>query len=151
MSIQYLKDEDRQPVIDFIRKNDPFFLTPISRKTDPGDYTDKIIKHGIALGTFSGDRCLSGLILFYANDLSGCTAYISYLAVAEDFRGKGIAGKLMEDCLVRSAKNGMKQVKVETWSSNEGALALYQSHGFEVSRRYEDEYGVKKIELLKYL
>lgn len=57
-------------------------------------------------------------------------AELATLAVVSAFRGRGIAGRLL-DYLVRAARrDGIRSIRLEVRSSNEAALRLYRGRGF---------------------
>lgn len=61
--------------------------------------------------------------------------YIANIAVIEDFRRRGVAGQIL-DVYCRFAEAHLAFLTLEVRASNEGAIALYQGHGFaEVGRR----------------
>lgn len=63
--------------------------------------------------------------LFHAGEI----ATIEELIVAEDGRGQGIGGKLVEHLLEKLQKGGIAEVSVTTMLDNEGAIRFYKAHG----------------------
>ena len=58
------------------------------------------------------------------------------VAVAEEFRGRGIGHKLIETVLDRAAERGVREVFLEVRKSNASAQNLYKAFGFsEVGKR----------------
>ena len=57
--------------------------------------------------------------------------HVKDLAVAEECRGHGVGKRLLSEALRRMATNGATSVKLEVRRSNEAALSLYRSFGFE--------------------
>lgn len=57
--------------------------------------------------------------------------HIKNLAVHPEHRGQGIAGCLLTRAMAVLATHGGEPIKLEVRRSNEPALALYRSHGFE--------------------
>ena len=61
----------------------------------------------------------------------GNEAELHNIAVEPSMRRRGFARKLM-DAMIASAKNhGVERIMLEVRASNEGAIALYESYGFE--------------------
>ena len=58
--------------------------------------------------------------------------YIDSLATAERFRRRGVAAALLEEAERQARKLGLSAVALDTRSSNTGARALYERHGYEV-------------------
>ena len=56
---------------------------------------------------------------------------ISDLAVHESYRGRGIGHALLEHAEGQAIAKGVRWLRVTVMAENRGALALYQSQGFE--------------------
>ena len=63
------------------------------------------------------------------------TFYINGFAVRPADRGNGIGSKLLYKCRKRALDAGTARITVEVFEQNEGALRLYQRHGFRVLDR----------------
>ncbi|MCP4185951.1 MAG: GNAT family N-acetyltransferase [Hyphomicrobiales bacterium] len=62
--------------------------------------------------------------------------WLDGLAVYPEFRGRGIGGKLLDDCFRRAKIEGKEKLCLAAEDSNEDALSLYHSRGFvECDRR----------------
>jgi ribosomal protein S18 acetylase RimI-like enzyme len=59
------------------------------------------------------------------------TAFLNFLIVLEDHRGKGIAGELMSHAISYAQTNGYESVRLETYSCLETARKLYANLGFK--------------------
>ena len=59
-------------------------------------------------------------------------AHIATLAVHPDFRGMGIATRLIEEVLVEAHEKGAKRAMLEVRTSNLAAQKLYEKFGFKV-------------------
>lgn len=75
------------------------------------------------------------------------------VAVAAEYRGRGLGRKLVETVLERAAERGVREMFLEVRRSNEGAQNLYKTFGFfEVGKRknyylepVEDALIMKKV------
>lgn len=75
------------------------------------------------------------------------------VAVAAEYRGRGLGRKLVETVLERAAERGIREMFLEVRRSNEGAQNLYRTFGFfEVGKRknyylepVEDALIMKKV------
>lgn len=86
----------------------------------------------VALGARLGSAMLGMVMLRVAAD----EAEILSIAVAPDWRGCGIAGRLLGHALDRAAGLGARRIFLEVEAENQPALALYRRAGFvEVGRR----------------
>lgn len=59
--------------------------------------------------------------------------YIDSVAVYSEYRGRGIASKLIENTFERAKERGFKQVSLNCEFDNEGAMKLYEKLGFKPS------------------
>lgn len=75
----------------------------------------------------------------YGRDLG----HIKDLAVAEERRGEGIGTRLLTRGMAVLESKGVHAVKLEVRESNDAAISLYESHGFEhrrtLPRYYSDD------------
>ena len=65
---------------------------------------------------------------------------IENVAVLPAFRRQGIAARLLEETERRAREGGMAVLYLEVRASNEAALRLYESHGFESVGRRKNYY-----------
>ncbi len=64
---------------------------------------------------------------------------IRVLAVAEEFRGKGIASALIKECIQRSKTKGYQAIGLHTGEFMTNAIKLYKHFGFERLPQYDFE------------
>ena len=71
------------------------------------------------------------------------TAFINFLLVLEEFRGKGIARELMEHTREHARRNGFTKLRLETYSCLTAARRLYAALGFCITDPVErmEKYG----------
>ncbi|KAJ3272403.1 hypothetical protein HDV01_005586 [Terramyces sp. JEL0728] len=76
--------------------------------------------------------------------------YIAMLAVDKEYRGQGLATKLVEQCIKEMIAMDADEIVLEAEISNKGALKLYEKFGFvrdkKLNRYYlngEDAYRLK--------
>lgn len=62
---------------------------------------------------------------------------IRVLAVAEEFRGKGIASALIKECIQRSKTKGYQAIGLHTGEFMTNAIKLYKHFGFERLPQYD--------------
>ena len=61
--------------------------------------------------------------------------YVDALATDTRFRRRGVATALLDEASRLAAERGLRAVSLDTAAANEGAQALYEAVGFEVSDR----------------
>lgn len=78
--------------------------------------------------------------------------HIKDLAVHEACQGQGIGSSLLESAIA-ILEGDIDRVKLEVRESNDGAISLYESHGFEYHRTIEGYYsnGESALVLFKKL
>jgi len=79
--------------------------------------------------------------------------YIAMLATVKEFRGKGIATKLVEMAITSMKERGADEIVLETEVTNEASLRLYERLGFLRSKRLHRYYlnGNTAFRLVLYL
>jgi len=76
---------------------------------------------------------VAGYAVFWAVTDQG---ELGNVAVAAEYRGRGLGRKLVEVVLERAAERGVREIFLEVRRSNEGAQNLYRTFGFfEVGKR----------------
>ena len=61
--------------------------------------------------------------------------YISAMAVTPEHRGKGLGKRMLEIAREQARDRGCRQVSLLVFEQNEGAVELYERHGFRVVDR----------------
>lgn len=72
-------------------------------------------------------KIVGGLVIFHILDEGD----ITNVAVAEDYRGQGIATSLMEYALEQGEAEGILDFTLEVRAGNEPAIRVYEKNGFE--------------------
>ncbi|HEX7589524.1 MAG TPA: ribosomal protein S18-alanine N-acetyltransferase [Demequinaceae bacterium] len=91
------------------------------------------------------DGALAGYAVY---GFDGDAFHLMNIAVRSDARGEGHAHLLMEDFLAEARRLGVGEASLEVAVTNDAALALYRSHGFEdvrVRRRYYQPEGIDAL------
>jgi ribosomal protein S18 acetylase RimI-like enzyme len=58
--------------------------------------------------------------------------YIQHMAVAPEFRRKGIGARLLDKAMKIARQEGTKRMELDVWSFNGDARRFYAKHGFAV-------------------
>lgn len=81
------------------------------------------------------DAAVAGYVVAFS---VGHDGEILNVAVAKDFRGRGLAGQMLDAALIELAARGVRTAFLEVRESNGAALGLYRSRNFaEIGRRRE--------------
>jgi ribosomal protein S18 acetylase RimI-like enzyme len=70
---------------------------------------------------------------------------VDSVATMPEYRGKGVAERLLQAVMAEGKKLGYPIVQVNMYIGNESALRLYQKLGFTVTEETRDPYFEKKI------
>jgi ribosomal-protein-alanine N-acetyltransferase len=82
---------------------------------------------------FPPDKAIAGYAVAFS---VGEDAEILNVAVDPKFRGKGLAGQMLDGALIELGVRGVRTAFLEVRESNSAARALYKSRGFiEIGRR----------------
>ena len=92
-------------------------------------YADKLCKCGKVWCHYDQGTPVS-IIAGYFNDAQEHTAYLSMLAVDENYRGRHLASSLLLEFEEYAFNNGMEKVKLEVRKHNNAAQTLYSKFGY---------------------
>lgn len=111
-------------------------LMALERACFADAWTTEMMKNEYARNGFCGVLAEeNGEVVGYA---CGYTLFedaeLPKIAVARECRGKGIGGLLLDTFTERAAERGAERIFLEVRISNEPALGLYKSRGFEKTR-----------------
>lgn len=112
---------------------DADFVPILSGRVKINDYALKIENKAMRFEAWSGDT-LVGLVAAYCNDQEKRIAYITSVSVLTAWTGKGIAARLMEQCIENVKASDMWQLRLEVAQDNKPAIKLYKKSGFIVSK-----------------
>lgn len=70
-------------------------------------------------------------------DKDGSTIWLG-IAVAEEFRGRGIGKLLMNDLIEYARLNHIKEIKLSVDRANTNAIGMYKSYGFKILEEKRD-------------
>ena len=75
------------------------------------------------------DRKIIGYLILYFVLEDG---EIARIAVADEYRRKGVAGKMLRELALLCRENGVNRLMLDVRESNEAARAFYVKQGFEI-------------------
>lgn len=107
----------------------------------PFEGTERFVKNNVKMDhpqfVAFVDGELAGWCDVVPGDPSRGTAHIGHLGmgVAKPFRRQGIGAKLMRAVLDKAREKELVKIELAVFSSNAGAIALYQRFGFEEEGR----------------
>lgn len=105
------------------------FVPPLSGRVAIDDYARKIARNATRFEAWSGET-LIGLVAAYCNDQEKRVAYITSVSVLQAWVGKGIAARLLGQCVENAKASGMRKICLEVARANNPAIKLYEKSGF---------------------
>jgi GNAT superfamily N-acetyltransferase/2-polyprenyl-3-methyl-5-hydroxy-6-metoxy-1,4-benzoquinol methylase len=115
-----------------LRACDSAFVPPLSSRVNLVDYADKIAGRAQCFEAWANGE-LVGLVAAYCNAPENGAAFITSVSVLPGWHGRGIASRLMDDCIGHLRGRSFARVELEVVGGNAAAIALYRKHGFAAS------------------
>ena len=129
-SVEYrLNRASESEIADHLLCCDVDFVPPLSGRVEIKNYAQKIVSKATRFEAWL-DGALVGLVAVYCNDQEKRTAYITSVSVLKELMGKGIATRLITQCIKHVQASGMGQVSLEVAVNNIPAIKLYEKSGF---------------------
>ena len=113
----------------FLREVDFTFPVPLSHKQNLHDFAVKLFKKATLCCAMDGGK-IAAAVAGYTNDLIKNIAYISIVATRPDFRGKGLASRLLREFVDVCRRKKIDAVHFYVAQNNSAALRLYERLGF---------------------
>ncbi len=129
-AVKYFLDKaTKAEIVGHLLRCDADFVPPLSGRVEIEGYSQKIASKATRFEAWSGDT-LVGLVAAYCNDQEKCIAYITSVSVLKEWAGKGIAARLISQCIEHAKASGMRQISLEVAEDNMPAIKLYEKYGF---------------------
>ena len=133
-AVEYrLNNASAEQIAEHLLRCNTDFLPLLSGRVNIKDYAQKIVSKATRFEAWSGGM-LVGLVAAYCNDQEKRIAYITSVSVMNERAGKGIAARLMKQCIEYVKASGMRQVSLEVAESNAPAIRLYEKIGFVIGK-----------------
>ncbi|ARM11782.1 MULTISPECIES: GNAT family N-acetyltransferase [Rhizobium] len=107
------------------------FTEGLRARVDIDAYALKILLNAERFEAWS-DGKLIGLLAIYCNNPQQTSAFITNLSVLEEWRGRGIAGALLERSMALARQKRFETIRLEVEAKNTAAVAVYRRYGFVV-------------------
>ena len=115
-----------------LRACDDSFVPALSRRVEIDAYAATIMARAERFEAWSGDH-LIGLLAAYCNDPAQRVAFVTSVSVAPLWQGRGIASRLLRDCIEHVRRSGMQRIELEVDVRSSAATYVYKKHGFSVA------------------
>ncbi|MFX0115531.1 MAG: GNAT family N-acetyltransferase [Candidatus Hodarchaeota archaeon] len=155
----------RVKLLNALQAVDQDFLPPLSQRK-PLEFWISLFEKGTILIAIEEEKAaISGFLAYYPSlngqiyeELRACVnlgpvltstdthevfqgAYLHFIAVTPEFRGKEVGSLLMKALLDDAQRNGISQMRVITWSTNVTSLNLYRKYGFQIFKQVPNDRG----------
>jgi GNAT superfamily N-acetyltransferase/SAM-dependent methyltransferase len=120
-------------IAEHLSRCDADFIPPLSGRVEITGYANKIVSRATRFEAWSGGT-LIGLMAVYCNDLENRAAYITSASVLKAWTGKGVATRLVGQCVEYAKASGIRQISLEVASGNTSAIRLYEKNGFAAGK-----------------
>jgi len=129
MEIIQLLKKDYDKLLNFIQEENNSFPVPLSDRVDLDSYVDKLLNNAVVYGINDMNE-LCGIICYYKNNFIDKKAYLSYLCIKKEYRGKKAGQKLLDIMTSDCQKDHFKSIILETNKNNKIARNFYEKNGF---------------------
>ncbi|HXF55386.1 MAG TPA: ribosomal protein S18-alanine N-acetyltransferase [Hyphomicrobiaceae bacterium] len=100
----------------------------------------RLIEHPAAMTTLARGEVAGALVGFLMAQAAADEVEILSIGVAPEWQRRGIARRLIEDLMTRTAERGARYLHVEVAADNDAAIALYVALGFQPNGRRNGYY-----------
>lgn len=116
-------------IADHLLKCDTDFTPPLSDRVEIDKYAMKIASKATRFEAYS-DGVLIGLVAAYMSSQHNDLAYITNVSLVREWTGKGIASRLVSQCIEYAKTSAIRQIDLEVADANAAAIKLYKRLGF---------------------
>lgn len=116
-------------IVEHLEQCDADFVPPLSGRVEIKDYAQKITDKAARFEAWS-DGTMVGLVAAYCNNQKSRTVYVTSVSVLNEYTGKGIAARLVTNCINHAKAMSMRQICLEVSADNRPAIKLYENSGF---------------------
>ncbi|MDU9002725.1 GNAT family N-acetyltransferase [Sedimentitalea todarodis] len=118
-----------QDILTQLTACDSTFSPPLSTRTDLQTYAAKLHSTSDRFEAWEG-TALVGLVAAYCNAPDRGAAFVTSVSVLPEQTARGIAARLMSDCIAHAADLGFTRLELEVSAEATAALRLYERLGF---------------------
>lgn len=125
-----------------MRREDVAEVAELEKKIFPDAWSENAIletwkqRQTMLLIALEDRKIIGYLILYFVLE----DGEIARIAVADEYRRKGVAGKMLRELALLCRENGVNRLMLDVRESNEPAKAFYARQGFEVDGIRKDYY-----------
>lgn len=121
------------------------FVPNLSSYVNIENYSKKIAEKAVLFFEKDNNSNLIGLVAVYDNNEEKF-GWITNVSVNPFVHNKGIASKLLKECINFFKNKNYSNIKLEVFDNNEKAIKLYKKHNFKLHEQKENKF-IMKLEL----
>lgn len=114
-----------------LKECDNNFIPPLSQKVDLHEYSKKLAEKAVTFEAWKG-KALIGLVAAYFNDAESGSGFITNVSVTENYCDKGLASRLMSNCIEYAIQHNINNITLEVSNYNNEAIRLYKKFHFTI-------------------
>lgn len=143
-----IKTATEDEIFSHLKDCDRNFIPTLSERVNIEEYARKIFEKAVTFEAWK-DRLLVGFIAAYFNHKFDDSGFITYVGVANDFMGLGIASRLMDLCIEHTRQNNFRELKLEVNIHSDKAICLYDRFGF-TNYKTDGDVLLMRLEISKH-
>ena len=116
-----------------LKRCDADFVPALGGRVNINSYAQKIAVSATRFEAWVGGD-LIGLVAAYCNDVERGISFVTSVSVLSVWHGRGIAMKLLEQCIQQAKAIGFERIELEVDSGNVSAIKLYEKKNFIVTK-----------------
>lgn len=114
-----------------LRLCDADFIPPLNGRVEIGSYAHKLADKAHRFEAWANSE-LAALLAVYCNAPDRGVAFVTSISVLPSWQGRGLASRLLADCIAYLRGLGFAQLELEVGRDNDAAIGLYKKYGFAV-------------------
>lgn len=122
---------NKSKISNIICELDGVFLRSVAQCPEFDRLVDKIAARAIVVTAYLGERAI-GYCAFYMNDFVNSTAYITLIAVKEEYQNMHIGTALIQYVKQAASVNGIHKIRLEVDKANADGIRFYERNHFEL-------------------
>lgn len=119
------------------------FVPPLDKYVNVNEYASKLYRKANRIETFSEEYLICLLAYYIDHDRN--IAFISNISIEEQYLGLGFGRMLVNTCIKKCQKTGVKGIQLDVFKANSNAINFYSKFDFKIINKYDDIY---RLELL---
>lgn len=134
----------KENVLRYLNENSEIFIPSLIPRIDLEEYAEKISKYATHFSVHYNNEII-GLMACYFNHPQKEIGYITSISVIKKFQNKGIAIRLLEECIHYAKSQNYKMLRLRVFRQNLPAIELYHKKNFFISEKKKTTYYMDLI------